>query len=100
MVYSSPLKRSALGSISSILNTTSKTPTQQGRVGKSATPQKSGIRQKLANLFSSNKENSPRKAGVSEWKHGQSDKVRRNVVDVYFVNCFDFQGTEEDRECL
>ena len=79
MVYSSPLKRSALGSISSILNTTSKTPAKQGRVGKSASPQKSGIRQKLANIFTSNKENSPRKAGVTEWTQGIEEKVRRNV---------------------
>ena len=61
MVHSSPRKRSALGSISSILNTASKTPSKQGRVGKSASPSKSGIRQKLATLFTGNRENSPRK---------------------------------------
>jgi hypothetical protein len=83
MVYSSPLKRSALGSISSILNTTSKTPAKQGRVGKSATPQRSGIRQKLANIFTSNKENSPRKPEVAEWAQGNREKVRYNVVDVF-----------------
>lgn len=94
MVYSSPAKRSALGSISSILNTTPKTPcTKQGRVGKSATPRVAGIRQKLASLFGGNKENSPRKKDLleyqaqlseSSWSGGDGGKVC-----CFFVDCFD-----------
>jgi hypothetical protein len=78
MVYSSPVKRSALGSISSILNTTPKTPTRLDRVGKSATPRSAGIRQKIAHLFGVNKENSPRKALKEDhWK-----EEIENVVEV------------------
>ena len=80
MVYSSPVKRSALGSISSILNTTPKTPTRQGRVGKSATPRSNGIRQKIAHLFGANKENtSPRKTVEQhcEWKAVENVEVCR-----------------------
>ena len=80
MVYSSPFKRTALGSISSILNTTPKTPAKQGRVGKSATPRTSGIRQKLANLFSASKEKSPRKTILSDW--GRSDNVKVRYYDL------------------
>jgi hypothetical protein len=61
MVSSSPLKRSALGSISSILNVSHRTPTKQGRVGKIVTPGYKGIKRKLINLFNANKENSPYK---------------------------------------
>jgi hypothetical protein len=80
MVYSSPFKRTALGSISSILNTTPKTPAKQGRVGKSATPRTSGIRQKLVNLFNANKEDSPRKTILGDWKRSESGKVRYFVL--------------------
>jgi hypothetical protein len=75
MVHSSPLKRSALGSISSILNTTPKTPAKQGRVGKSATPRSSGIRQKIAHIFTSNKENSSRKRDLDDWREVETTEV-------------------------
>lgn len=84
MVYSSPVKRSALGSISSILNTPYKTPTKQGRVGKSATPQKTGIRQKIASIFNRDKENSPRKGRLlDEWDGVMGCEVN-NAVDELF----------------
>jgi hypothetical protein len=75
MVHSSPLKRSALGSISSILNTTPKTPAKQGRVGKSATPRSNGIRQKIAHIFTSNKENSSRKKDLEDWREVETTEV-------------------------
>lgn len=75
MVRSSPLKRSALGSISSILNTTPKTPAKQGRVGKSATPRSNGIRQKIAHIFSSNKENSSHKRDLEDWAETENIEV-------------------------
>jgi hypothetical protein len=75
MVASSPYKRSALGSISSILNTTPKTPTKHGRVGKSATPRSLGIRRKLVDMFSGNKESSPRKSGFGGLTGGESLEV-------------------------
>ena len=75
MVYSSPLRRSALGSISSILNTTSQTPTKQGRVSKSQTPRSSGIRQKIANLFTIDKENSPCKRILGNWGKSENGEV-------------------------
>jgi hypothetical protein len=91
MVYGSPAKRSVLGSISSILNTTPETPrTKQGRVGKIATPRVAGIRQKLANLFGVNKENSPRKMDLRQrQKHlpDHPDVVAGKVC--LFVVCFD-----------
>jgi hypothetical protein len=87
MVSSSPLRRSALGSISSILNTTPKTATKHGRVGKSATPRSTGIRQKMLHLFNGNKENSPGKTGVPVWNGGESEEVCQCCGD-----CLHFQG--------
>jgi hypothetical protein len=99
MVYSSPVKRSALGSISSILNTTPKTPaTKSGGVGKSATPRVAGIRQKLANLFSGNKENSPRKRDLlhcTGYTQNNASYLDGKVC-LPFVDCFDLSRRLQD----
>lgn len=87
MVSSSPLRRSALGSISSILNTTPKTPTKHGRVGKSATPRSTGIRHKLLHLFNGNKDNSTEKTGLPVWNGDESVEVCHCCGD-----CLHFQG--------